>query len=48
MQEIEASALVDFETVINIIISFLSPPFSAIVNETELFKEWDSIRESYQ
>ena len=39
---------IDFETVINLIISFISPPFSAIVNETEFFKEWDSERESYK
>jgi len=39
---------VDFSEVVRLIISFVDPPFQAIVHEEELFKNWNSDKQRYE
>ncbi|MGM0653602.1 MAG: nucleotidyl transferase AbiEii/AbiGii toxin family protein [Bacillota bacterium] len=37
-----------FSEVVQLIVSFLEPPFQAIINKEELYKNWNSDKKRYQ
>ena len=38
----------DFRNVIKLIIDFLQPPYEALINEEELFKNWNHEKKEYE